>query len=125
MAQYEGPRFTQPDDLDNESPARREAVSGRREDIHIRNYDFRQGYDLEIAVVTESGEVALEDRYYLAPGDYRSLDDVIGPGRYRVTVQLDGKKSAATRCDVDDGPKGGILVELGNGQVSVTDGIYV
>jgi hypothetical protein len=49
----------------------------RCEDIHIRNYDHRWGYDLSLDVVTTDGTVVFESRYYLPPGQTESKLDVL------------------------------------------------
>lgn len=125
MSQYDGPRFAEPDEDNDARRNRREEVTERREDVHIRNYDFRQGYDLDLTVSTETGTSVLDGRFYFQPGAFRSLENTLEPGRYEVTVRLDDGDPETTTCEVDDEPDGGLLIELGNGQVSVTEGIYI
>lgn len=96
----------------------------RAEDLLVRNHDFQWGYDLEIEVRDEAGEVVLEGRYYLQPGATESELDVLPPGTYDVRVVVDNRREAAAACRIGEGPREGILVELGNGAVSVHDGLY-
>jgi len=41
-----------------------------------------------------------------------------------VVVELDGRRRDRARCTVDPSPDGTALVEIGNGTVSVTQGLY-
>ena len=125
MAQDDGPRFAEPDNEQSNRAHRREMNAERREDIHIRNYDFRQGYDLELTVInTQTEQTVYDDRFYFQPGQDKSLQNLLDAGIYRVSVQLDDGETKLMTCEIDTFPQGGILIELGNGQVSVTEGIY-
>lgn len=101
---------------------RRPAVADA-EDVLIRNYDFQWGYDVDVAVTGADGETVHEERYYLQPGGTRSEFDVFEPGDYEVRVTIDNRRETAARVRVDDATDG-VLVELGNGAVSVHDGLY-
>ena len=91
------------------------------EDVLIRNYDFQWGYDLEVTVTDADGDPVHDERYYLQPGETKSEFGVFGPGALEVHVVLDNRRELTT--SVDDGAAG-VLVELGNGAVSVHDGLY-
>lgn len=96
----------------------------RTETLFIRNYDVTWSYDLDVTVVDSDGDVVFDDRFYLRPGETVSEHDVIGDGTYDVTAVLDNRRSKTGTCEVGDGPDETILVELGNGIVSVTEGLY-
>lgn len=100
------------------------AAATGTEDVLIRNHDFQWGYDLELRASKPDGTTALEARYYLQPGGTRSEFGALEPGTYEVEVVLDGDREAARTCRLDGGPADGVLVELGNGAVSVHDGLY-
>lgn len=93
------------------------------EDVLIRNHDFQRGYDLEIAATGADGEGVHDERFYLQPGETRSVFDAFDPGVYEVRVVLDGRRTASARVRIDD-PTDGVLVEVGNGTVSVHAGLY-
>ena len=93
------------------------------EDLLVRNHDFQWGYDLEVDVTGADGETVLDERYYLQPGGSRSLFDVFDADEYEVRVVLDNRRTTTARVEVDDATDG-VLVELGNGAVSVHDGLY-
>lgn len=93
------------------------------EDVFIRNYDVRQGYDLTIWIC-DGAEHVYESRFHLTPGANRSVLDGIPPGIYDVTVELDGYRRESCQCAIGPESDRTVLVELGNGTVSVTEGLY-
>jgi len=94
------------------------------EDVLIRNHDFQWGYDLELTVEHEDGETVFEDRYYLQPGGSRSEFDALGRGEYVVHAELDNRRTVTTQVSIEAGAGGGVLIELGNGALSVHGGLY-
>lgn len=100
------------------------APTSATEDVLIRNYDFQWGYDVEIVAEAAADGTVFEKRYYLQPGGTRREVEVLEPGEYAVRVVLDGDRESAARCQVGDGPDESVLVELGNGAVSVNQGLY-
>jgi len=111
---HQQPRRTDP----TEPPSARST-----EDVLIRNHDFQWGYDLEVTVTDANGESVHDERYYLQPGETKSEFGLLDPGNYEFHVVLDNRRELTTRVDVDDATDG-VLVELGNGAVSVHDGLY-
>lgn len=95
----------------------------RSEDIYMRNYDPYWGYDLEVTV-RRSDEAVFESSYYFQPGEIKSVGNVIPAGEYEVTVELDNHREKTTACRVSSAPDHTIHVELGNGTVSLTEGLY-
>jgi hypothetical protein len=91
------------------------------EDVHLRNYDARETHHLWLRAAGEDRTV--ERTYRLGPGTTESETDLLPPGEYDVEVELDGLRRWAGRCRVDDGPEHTVLVEVGNGLVSITEGI--
>lgn len=100
-----------------------ERGSLRSEDLLLRNHDFQWGYDVAVEVRNDDG-VAFEKRYYLQPGGARSELDVLSAGEYAVRVVLDDRREATAECVVGEGPDRGVLVEVGNGAVSLQDRLY-
>ncbi|MFC7134282.1 MULTISPECIES: hypothetical protein [Salinibaculum] len=93
------------------------------EDIHIRNYDVQHSYRVRVTV-TDGRETVFARRYTLDPGQSTSERDIVDAGTYDVTVALDSHRSARTRCRLADSPDDTALVEVGNGIVSVSQGLY-
>jgi len=94
------------------------------ETIFLRNYDPYRAYDLELAVNDESGTEVFGGRYYFQPGQIESIRGALEPGEYEVTVVLDDRREKTVSCTVDDEPEHTIHVEIGNGIVSVTEGLF-
>lgn len=101
--------------------ARLEAMDGA--EIHIRNYDVETGHSVWINVV-DHGDQVLETTRRLRPGEVRNVTGAIPPGEYDVEVGVDGLRREVVRCRIGPGPEQTALVELGNGVVSVTDGLH-
>ena len=88
------------------------------EDVHFRNYDARETHHIGLRVVGEDRTV--ERTYRLGPGTAESETDLLPPGEYDVEVELDGLRRWAGHCRVGDGPEHTVLIEVGNGLVSIT-----
>jgi hypothetical protein len=114
-----------PEHRTNQRAVRRPASTvPASEDVLIRNHDFQWGYDLELTVEHADGETVFEDRYYLQPGGSRSEFDALGRGEYVVHAELDNRRTVTTRVSIEAGAGGGVLIELGNGALSVHSGLY-
>lgn len=93
------------------------------EDIHVRNYDHQWGYDLTIEAIDGEGEIVYERRYYLQPGQSESEVDVLPSGDYEIRATMDNLKQETRRCHIDATPANTAIVEVGNGAISVTEGL--
>ena len=98
--------------------------AARSEDIHVRNHDVTERHSVELVVRDEYGSRVFQNRYYLAPGQAESECDALGSGSYVVEVYCDGVRRQQRECHIGDQPDQTALVELGNGLVSVTEGVY-
>lgn len=103
------------------APARRDVIQS--EDIHVRNYDDQWGYDLSIEAVNDDGDVAFERRYYLPPGRVESELDVLSAGKYEIHVTMDNLKHETIQCRIDSDPAHTVVTEVGNGALSLTEGL--
>lgn len=110
--------------VDGGAGERASRQSPRSEDIYMRNYDPYWGYDLDVRVLGRGEEPVFESSYCLQPGEGRSVENVIAPGEYEVVVELDARHEARADCRVSSAPDHTIHVELGNGTVSLTEGLY-
>jgi hypothetical protein len=106
--------------LEREPSSRRVAHSTEHEQLHLRNYDRRQGYDLDFRLCRDD-QCAFDRRIYLQPGGVRCLGGLVQPGEWQVVVSLDGKPSTREQCSI--GPSIGqtAVIECGNGVVTVTE----
>mgnify|MGYP000548434929 CR=1 FL=1 len=107
---------------DSATPSDSDA-SAHSEDVHVRSYAHQVGYDLELEVVDPDGSVAFEGRYYLQPGAIESEVDVVPEGEYEVRAVLDGDRETVSRCRIGSDPEETVVVEVGNGILSLTQGL--
>jgi hypothetical protein len=98
--------------------------TARSEDIHLRNHDIADRHSVELVVRDDDGRRVFQNRYHLAPGQAESECDVLGSGSYVVEVYCDGVRRQQRECHIGDRPARTALIELGNGLVSVTEGVY-
>lgn len=98
--------------------------SAPSEDLYVRNYDPYWGYDLELTVDGPEAAPTFEATYYLQPGQVKSVGNVLPAGEYEVSVVLDNRREETAACRVSSAPEHTIHVELGNGTVSLTEGLY-
>jgi succinylglutamate desuccinylase len=100
-----------------------ESPAEKTEDVLIRNYDHRRGYDLHL-VVTDGDETAFQNRYYLQPGETVSECDLLPSADYEITVTLDTTQETSRHFRIDSSPDHTAVVEIGNGALSLTEGLY-
>lgn len=100
----------------------REVVASS-EAIHIRSYDHQWSYDLDVEVMTTDGEMVFRERYYLLPGHTESERSIVPPGDYELRVTLDNTHQERTECRIDSSPAHTAVVEVGNGAISLTEGL--
>lgn len=93
------------------------------EDIHVRNYDIERSYRVTVSVSDDDG-VTFEETYWLRPGAFLSEIDEVDPGEYEIEVEIDNGRSVSRTCQVDADHTHSVLIELGNGIVSISQGIY-
>ena len=92
----------------------------RGEDLHVRNFDVERRYTLRIEV-RDDGTILERVPPWT---ERRSETDRLSPGTYTVVASLDGGHRRVARCTIDDRPSNAVLIEVGSGTVSVTDGLY-
>jgi hypothetical protein len=93
------------------------------EQFHLRSHDHRWSYDVDVTVRRVDGTRVFERRYYLQPGEVISERDVLPSGEYRLSVTLDNDRSGERRCRVGSSPAHTAVIEVGNGVLSVTEGL--
>lgn len=93
------------------------------EDLLVRSYDHRQAYDVDVEVRHEDGALAFHERYYLQPGATVSETNRLPGGCYQVRVTLDNRQERVLLSRIDDAPEHTAVVEVGNGALSLTDGL--
>lgn len=93
------------------------------EEIYLRNYDRQWGYDLSLEVVGQNGGDVFEQWYYLQPGQVVCERDVLRHGEYEVQVTMDNLQEATLECHIDTDPEHTLVIEVGNGALSLTEGV--
>jgi hypothetical protein len=115
-----------------------ETIRTRCEQLHLRNYDESRRYQLTVSVSQPNGGPEHEATYELAPRDVESELQVVPPGRYEVQVSgafrpagpdrhhgTTGSDEETVSCNVGDRPQQTVVVECGNGVVTVSEGLSV
>jgi hypothetical protein len=114
----------------------REEIRTRCEQLHLRNYDESRQYRLTVSVRQPNGGPEYEATYELAPSDVGSELEIVPPGRYEVHVSgsfrpvgeqshhAAGRDEATASCNVGDRPPQTVVVECGNGVVTVSEGLF-
>ncbi|MFC6871910.1 hypothetical protein [Halobellus marinus] len=93
------------------------------EDLHIRSYAHREAYDLRLEVATLDGDTVFQDSYYLQPGATESELDAVPAGEYEIRATLDRQRTETLRCRLGPEPDRTVLIEVGNGILSLTEGL--
>lgn len=113
-----------------------EMIRTRCEQLHLRNYDESRRYRLMVSVSKPNGGPEYEATYELAPGDSESELEIVPPERYEVHVSgafrptgpnrhhgTTGSDKETVSCNVGDRPQQTVVVECGNGVVTVSEGL--
>jgi hypothetical protein len=104
-------------------PARHESTDVSSADIFIRNFDTNRTNRLTVRIRDEEG-IVFASRYALTPGKTEYEVDRLEPGEYDCIVELDSQRRERATCRIGPHPKHTALVEIGNGTVSITQGLY-
>jgi hypothetical protein len=100
-----------------------DSIADRTEDILIRNYDHRTGYDLQLTVTTHSDTTTFQKQYYLPPRAVVSECDPLSSVDCEITAVLDDVQEASGHCRIDSSPDHTAVIEVGNGILSLTEGL--
>lgn len=91
--------------------------------IVLRNYDHKHAHELSVAMYNSSGAIVYDETLAIKPLDTVTVRPVITPDTYRVTVKSDGERAASERCLIGSPGGEAALIEVGNGVISLTDGL--
>jgi hypothetical protein len=97
--------------------------AARSEDVHVRSYAHEWAYDVSVEIATPDGDVAFAADYYLQPGDAESELDALPPGEYEIRATLDNDTRRTATCQVGPSPARTAVIEVGNGVLSLTEGL--
>jgi hypothetical protein len=94
----------------------------RGEHLTLRNHDERTGYGITLRVSDADGRVLERTGYYLGSGTTKRVYDVADVGPVTVEVVHAGEFAGAVTTRLDDSREGTVVIECGNGVVTVTEG---
>lgn len=112
---------TRPSDAESSAETEQPLVSD--EAIVLRNYDSAAAHEVTVRLVDAADDVAVRRTSTVPPQAVVSVHEPLERGVYRVEAHVGGEYLAATECLVGSGPDETALVELGNGIVSVVEGV--
>lgn len=110
--------------LSSGSPTAEQVEALGTEEILLRNYDHQWGYDIELDVLDANGNSVYEKQWYLPPGQVGTEMDALPSGEYEVRVTLDNHKQETLVCSIDATAGNTVVIEVGNGVMSVTEGLH-
>lgn len=93
------------------------------EDLFVRNYDIERTYHLRLTAVHDADDERLERQYTLQPGQVIAEFGILPSGQYELRVEIAHTGTDGT-CTVGTAPDETALVEVGNGTVSISQGLY-
>jgi hypothetical protein len=93
------------------------------ESIVLRNYDSETTHEVAVELRNADDEIAFQHTYTLTPQTVTSIQTRLPRAVYRVEVRVDGADSSSADCLVGSGPSETALAEVGNGLVSVAEGV--
>ena len=91
--------------------------------LTIRNYDSHVSHEVTVRFFDADDDVAFKRAYTLSPLDVVSVSQRLDRAVYRVDVVVDGDTNVDAECLIGSGPNETALVEIGNGLLSVTEGV--
>lgn len=110
-----------------ERPVRKDPRADREllgsEALHVRSYDHQWSYDLDVELATDTGETVFRERYYLLPGHTEDEVGIAPDGEYELRVTLDNSRVETLDCRIDSTPEHTAVIEVGNGAITLSEGL--
>lgn len=94
------------------------------ESLVVRNHDSSETHDLQVTLVDHRGELAFDRTLSVAPLETVSIETRLDRAVYRVEARLEAGAAASSECLIGSDPDECALVEVGNGIVSVVEGLF-
>jgi hypothetical protein len=91
--------------------------------LTIRNYDSHVSHEVTVRFYDADEDIAFKRSYTLSPLDVVSVSQRLDRAVYRVDVVVDEDTNVDAECLIGSGPNETALVEIGNGLLSVTEGV--
>jgi hypothetical protein len=91
--------------------------------LTIRNYDSQVDHQVTVRFYDADDDIRFKGSYTLPPLDLVSVSQRLDRAVYRVEVEVEGETTVDAECLIGSGPNETALVEIGNGLLSVTEGV--
>lgn len=111
------------------------AVRQHTEQLYLRNYDRKRHYQLKLSISRPDHPAGYSAVYELSPEEVVSERELLPPGKYDIAitasfqatgddaVRAAGDVEASAVCNVGDRPPQTVVIECGNGIVSIAEGL--
>jgi hypothetical protein len=106
---------------DTRSETTKQIVS--EESLVIRNYDASEPHDVRVQFLTIEGNVAFRRSMRIPAMETVTVRTRLRRAVYRVETELDEQSTDSAECLIGSGVDETALVEVGNGCVSVVEGL--
>lgn len=94
-----------------------------QESLVLRNYDGTEAHEVSVRVAGADESIAVDRTYHLPSNASQSVEIRLERAVYLVEATLFGVRTDRAECVLGSGPGEAALVEVGNGLVSVVDGV--
>jgi hypothetical protein len=105
----------------SEGTGNRSASNGS---LLLRNYDDDSAHDIRVRVTDHDGEVVFTRTVTVTPRETVSVRTSLDRGVYRVDAELESGATARADCLLGSDPGERVMIETGNGLVSVAEGPF-
>jgi hypothetical protein len=116
-------RHRSPDTRPDSDPRRDAERLVSEEWLVLRNYDADAAHEVTVRLYGPRDDLLATRTETVGPAETLVVASRVHRGVYRVRVDLDGYARDDAECLLGSGPNETALVEVGNGLVSVTDGL--
>lgn len=109
----------------------------RVEQLHIRNFDPDRAYRIQLQLSQPGNPPTYQGTFEVGPRGVESAFELAPPGLYDVEVRTafdvleerafatEGSSADTAECNVGEGAAQTIVIECGNGIVSVSEGLNI
>lgn len=89
----------------------------------VRNYDGKTSHQVTVRFLDATGDIAFRSKQTLAPLSAITVSERIDRAVYSVEVAVDASQTGTAECLIGSSPTETALVEIGNGLLSISEGI--
>lgn len=89
----------------------------------VRNYDGKTSHEVTVRFLDATDSIAFRTTHTLSPLGAITVSERIDRAVYRVEVAVDATQTGTAECLIGNHPTETALVEIGNGLLSISEGI--